>query len=143
MLPTIIHRTGLGRPVSLLNELDRLFGSNCDESSDCCTTTGAYPVDIHEDDEAVYVEAELPGFQKNEVDVSVEKGVLRITAERKTEEIKGKPQLSERRYTHVARAFTLSPDVDEDKVEAKLDHGVLSLKFSKRHEVKPRRITVA
>ena len=84
----------------------------------------------------------MPGFQRNEIDVSFEKGVLRITAQRKEEEKKGAPRLSERRYTRVCRAFTLSPDIDENKVEAKLDHGVLSLKFNKRQEVKPRRIKV-
>ena len=141
MLPTLIHRAS-GRPINLISELDRIFGRGWEESPDG-EQIGAYPVDIHEDEEAVYVEAELPGFQKNEVDVSLEKGVLRIMAQRKVEEKKGKTQVSERRFTRVSRAFTLSPDVDENKVEAKLDHGVLSLKFAKRHEVKPRRITVA
>jgi len=143
MIPTIIHRRGgFGRPVNLTDELQRFLGQCSDEATGC-QTTGTFLVDIHEDDEAVYIEAELPGFQKNEVDVSVEKGVLRITAKRKTQEKKGNPQLTERRASSVSRAFTLSQDVDEDKVEAKLENGVLFLKFSKRQEVKPRRITVA
>jgi len=49
---------------------------------------GSYPVDIHEDDGHYYVEAELPGFKRDDISVSLEKGVLTISVER---EARGSP----------------------------------------------------
>lgn len=142
MLPTIVRRVGdrgLDRPLSVFNELDRLLNRSWDDTGEI---TAAYPVDIHEDDQAIYVDAELPGFGKDEIEVNLEKGVLRITAERKKQPEKGQAHLTERRYTRVARAFTLPTGVDDNKVDATLKDGVLHLKLDKREEVKPRRITV-
>jgi len=145
MSATLIRRAGDLRPSYLLGELDRILGGAWGEGEEG-RSTAAYPVDIHEDNQAVYVEAELPGFKKEEIDVSFEKGVLRIVAERKSNQEKrekGKAHLVERRFTRVSRAFALPADVDDNKVDAKLDEGVLSLKFHKREEVKPRRITLS
>jgi len=104
---------------------------------------GAYPVDIREDDTNVYVEAELPGFKRDEIDVTMEQGVLTINAQRKIEEKKGEEQhLTERRFTRVSRSFRLPTPVDENKIEAHLEEGVLTLSLPKREEVKPRRIEV-
>ena len=106
--------------------------------------TGAYPVDIREDDDAIHVDAEMPGFKQDEIDVSIDKGVLRITAERETPEASEKEtsHLNERRFTRVERAFTLPTPVDEDSVDARLGDGVLHLTLPKTGERKPRRIEV-
>jgi len=104
-----------------------------------------YPVDIREDDETVHVEAELPGFKREEINVTLENGVLTIEAERKVDADQPKPgqsHLNERRFTRVARSFTLPNTVDESNVDAKLEDGVLNLTLQKREEVKPRRIEV-
>ena len=105
-------------------------------------TTGAYPVDIREEDGKYVVDAEVPGFKPEEVDVSLDNDVLTITAERKPEEVKGTRYLTDRRYTRVERSFTLPARVDESKVQASLDKGVLHLEFPKTEESKPRRIPV-
>lgn len=104
--------------------------------------TAAYPVDIRETDEHLVVEAELPGFTREQIDVTLEQGVLTITAERKSEEQPGQPHLRERQFTRVTRSFRLGQAVDEGKVNARLEHGVLTLTLPKREEVKPRRIEV-
>lgn len=104
---------------------------------------GVYPVDIREDDDHIYVEAELPGFTKDQVQVTLENGVLNIVAERKdTGKSGGQVHLRERRYTRVARSFTLPGTVDPQNIEAKLENGVLYLTLAKRPEVKPRRIEI-
>ncbi len=144
MLPTLGRRTGglhLDRPLTLLNEIDRILGRSWENTGEY-TGTGAYPVDIREDQDAVYVEAELPGFRKDQIEVNLEKGILRIVAQRDDKEKSGAVHLSERRFTQIARAFTLPTDVDETNVEAKLTEGVLFLKLHKREEVKPHRIAV-
>lgn len=104
--------------------------------------TAAYPVDIHETEDSFVVSAELPGFKREEIDVTLEQGVLTISAERQAEESKGQPHLQERRYTRVTRSFRLGQAVDEGRVNAQLEDGVLKLTLPKREEVKPRRIEV-
>ncbi|MCC7192514.1 MAG: Hsp20/alpha crystallin family protein [Phycisphaeraceae bacterium] len=106
------------------------------------SVTGIYPVDIREDNDHIYVEAELPGFKKEDVEITLENGLLHIVAQRKVEEKKGESHLAERRFTRVARSFTLPNTVDETKVDARLDSGVLHLTLNKREEVKPRKIEV-
>ncbi len=106
------------------------------------SVTGIYPVDIREDNDHIYVEAELPGFKKEDVEITLENGLLHIVAQRKVEEKKGESHLAERRFTRVARSFTLPNTVDDTKVDARLDSGVLHLTLNKREEVKPRKIEV-
>ena len=126
-------------PLDLWNDdfVSRWYGDDAEAS------TGVYPVDIREDDTHIHVEAELPGFTKDDVEVTFEKGVLSIRAERKREKNgKGEAHLSERRFTRVARSFTLPTVIDENKIKATLEDGVLHLTLDKREEVKPRRIAV-
>lgn len=131
----------LSRPVDVFDELSRALTKNWFDEGEA-TGLGAYPVDIHEDDDHVYVDAELPGFNKDEVEVTLENGILRINAQRKSEQQKGQPHLTERRFTRVSRAFSLPTPVEEGKVDAKLTDGVLKLTLDKREEVKPRTIQV-
>ena len=108
-----------------------------------------YAVDVREDADHVYVEAELPGFKKDEVDITLENQTLTIAAERKSESkngnggAKGDLLLHERRYTRFLRSFTLPPTVDEQSVNAKLSDGVLTVTLNKREETKPRKISVS
>jgi HSP20 family protein len=115
--------------------------------------TGAlapYAVDVREDGDHIYVEAELPGFKKEEVDITLENQTLTIAAERREErggngegQKKGEHLLRERRYTRFLRSFTLPPTVDEQSVNAKLNDGVLTITLNKREETKPRKISVS
>ena len=105
-----------------------------------------YAVDVREDGDHIYVEAELPGFKKEEVDVTLENQTLTISAERRDGGDKpqeGEHLLRERRYTRFLRSFTLPPTVDEQTVNAKLSDGVLTVTLNKREESKPRKISVA
>lgn len=105
---------------------------------------GAYPVDVEEDDDQIIIEAELPGFQPEEIDLSVEDGILSIKAERnqKEENNNRKKHLSERRYRRIQRSFTLPRSVDGSDVDANLSDGVLTVKLRKSEASKPRRIEV-
>ncbi|MFI4860673.1 MAG: Hsp20/alpha crystallin family protein [Phycisphaerales bacterium JB063] len=134
-------------PLEMLRDVDRAIGKRF--NFDTGDLTAQYPVDIHEDDDALTVEAELPGFAKDEVDVNIDQGVLTISAERKpTDRTDGgaKPggtmHVHERKYLRVARKFTLPSSVDPTNVDARLADGVLTLKLKKREEVKPRKIQV-
>jgi HSP20 family protein len=143
MLPTRLRRVRLEDPFEALHgEIDRVFRGWSGEAEN--GGLGSYPVDIREDKDKIYVEAEVPGFRREEIDVTLENGLLTIQAERRpAESAEGqRSHLLERRYTRIARSFTVPGTVDEQKVEAKLADGVLHLTLHKREEVKPRRIEV-
>ena len=105
-----------------------------------------YGVDIREDADHFYVEAELPGFKKDDVDITLENQTLTIAAQRKDETRqegrKGELLLHERRYSRFLRSFTLPPTVNEQSVNDKLTDGVLTVTLNKREETKPRKIQV-
>lgn len=104
-----------------------------------------YGVDIREDADHIYVDAELPGFKKDEVEITLENQTLTIAAERRSQ-VKPKDGeqtlLQERRYSRFLRSFTLPPTVNESKCDAKLQDGVLTITLDKREETKPRKISV-
>jgi HSP20 family protein len=107
--------------------------------------TAMYPVNMWEDDDAVHVEAEVPGFTKDEIEITIEQGTLQISAERNQEKQQnnGSPILTERTWSRYFRSFALPSAVQEDNVSAKCENGVLDLTLPKRPEVKPRRIKVS
>jgi HSP20 family protein len=127
--------------------LNRFFGGPGDGGSSGARGhwMAPYGVDIREDQDHLYVEADLPGFKKDEVDITLENQTLTISAEHKeeaNEEKKGDWLLNERRYARFLRSFTLPPTVDDQKVDAKLTDGVLRVTLNKREETKPRKIQV-
>ena len=79
----------------------------------------------------------------DDVNVTVKDGVLVVAGERKQEkETEGKVHRVERRYGRFTRSFRLPENVDEAKVDARAEAGVLYLRVPKREEVKPRAIEV-
>ena len=74
--------------------------------------------------------------------ITLEQGTLQIAASREIEERKGSQSLNERRYTRYFRSFSLPTAVEEDKVQASVENGVLHLTLPKRAEVKPKKIKV-
>ncbi|KZK73424.1 MAG: heat-shock protein Hsp20 [Pelodictyon luteolum] len=102
--------------------------------------TPAFKVDISEDDNAIFIEADMPGMKKEDVHVSMEDDVLCINAEReqKEEEKKKGFHRIERSWGSLSRSFTLGDNVDEKAIEAHYDNGVLKIKVPKK-EPEPQR----
>lgn len=105
---------------------------------------GALALDVSEDDRNVYVRASLPGFRKEDVEISVHDGVLSIKAEHSevTEEKKERYYRRERRVGSVSRRIALPSSVQEDKTGAELSDGVLTLTLPKHPKDEPRRIAI-
>jgi HSP20 family protein len=108
-----------------------------------------YAVDIREDADHLYIEAELPGFTREQVDVTLDNNTLTISASREAPgetptpgAHEGEWLLRERRFTRFQRSFTLPNTIDESSVNAKLEHGVLSVTLDKRQEARPRKISI-
>jgi HSP20 family protein len=151
MIPALFHRPRVEsslRPMSrnidqIFDEFVDWFGGNGLSASE---ETAAYPVDVREEDGQIIIDAEMPGFEKDEVDVTLERGVLNISAEHKEEnekKEKGKTHLHERRYRRIQRTFSLPAAVDESHVDAKLKDGVLHLTLHKKKEAIPHKIEIA
>jgi HSP20 family protein len=102
------------------------------------------PVNVWEDSEAFYVEVEVPGLTQEQVNVSVtHKNQLTLQGERRPEDVsKGRWHRRERGFGRFQRVLKLPAPVDADRVEAKLENGLLALTLPKAEEAKPRRITV-
>lgn len=145
-LPTrVVRSMGIDPFEAMHREFDSvlrgLFGSQTNGSQ----RLAPYAVDVREDADHIYVEADLPGYKKDDIEITLENQTLTISAEKheqKTEEQKGEYLLNERRYDRFMRSFTLPPTVDEKKVDATLNDGVLSITLNKREETKPRKIQV-
>ncbi len=146
-LPTRINRTLAIDPFEgVQRDFESMLGRMINGRGDGNSRLAPYGVDVREDDNHLVVEAELPGFKKDEVDITLENQTLTISGERREtpeNEKKGDWLLNERRYTRFLRSFTLPPTVSEQSVNAKLEHGVLTITLNKREESKPRKIAVS
>jgi len=93
-------------------------------------------IDETEDEKAFHVKVELPGMDHDDVDISLSGGVLTIRGEKKREEEeKGKDYYrSERSFGSFRRSLPIPVDVDESKIEAKFDKGILLIELPKTRE---------
>lgn len=169
-LPVRIERQQFTDPFELVRHdlgtlMSRFFegGLRGEIENGGLTALAGHGVDIREDEDHIMIEADLPGFKKDEVNVSIDNGILTISAEHK-EEIgtqhqgqsqqrkqqsnqggngKGEYLLRERRYHRFIRSFTLPANVDEQNVNASLQDGVLKITLRKLQESKPKKIAVS
>ena len=101
--------------------------------------------DIRETDEQILLSAALPGLSKKDIEVSLHDGVLTVTAEREERETAKNETVhyAEQRYGKFARSFSLPTEVDEDKVEARYNQGILSIALNKLVPVADERKRIA
>lgn len=100
-------------------------------------------VDVYEDEKAYYLEAELPGYTEDEVNVHVEKHVLHISSEKVNEKKENKKFLvRERGYMKFDRSFTLPEGINESGIEAEFSNGILKVTLPKTPVEQPKKIEV-
>lgn len=127
----------------LRNEMDRLFGRYSGPASGLGVS--AYPpLNMWEDDNQFFVEAELPGFDMNALEIYVTGGnQLSLKGERKQPETEGGTwHRQECGYGSFSRVIELPSQVDSEQVSAEFKNGVLTITLPKSREVKPRHIEV-
>lgn len=143
MLPTTrTYRTPtLSRWPDVGTDIDRFFEGILGRP---ITWTERGNADLYETDDEYVLEMELPGFGGDEVDVSVERGVLAVSGmHRAEEEEEGRTyHVRERSHERFTRTFTLPQSVNADDVHADLENGILTVRLPKMAEAKPRRIEV-
>lgn len=99
--------------------------------------------DIYETQETLTVILEMPGVEKNNVNVRIEDGVLNVEGRLDLSKYQGlQPLYTEYNIGHYSRSFRLSSKIDQNKIGAALKDGVLSLTLPKAEEAKPRTINV-
>jgi HSP20 family protein len=133
---------------TLQDEVNRLFSTSFSRSfGDEGMARGAWTpsVDIYESQDQIVLEAELPGMNREDFEVTVENNVLTLRGERRFEKREESDNYHrvERAYGGFSRSFTLPQTVSPDGATAEYKNGVLRVVLQKREEVKARRIEIA
>jgi len=131
----------------LQRQLDRLLGARDADASIRAVRRGAFPaVNVGTTPEAVEIYAFAPGIDARSLDVTVDKGLLTISGERKgrTADGGGAPQVyaRERAEGPFRRVVSLPEDADPDKVSASYRNGIVHIHVQKREASRPRRIQI-
>lgn len=97
--------------------------------------------DIYEKDGRLVVEMEAPGYTKDDINISIDKGTLSITFEKEEENEENKKYLHRERksYSKVSRSFYLG-DIDEEDIDASFKNGVLVVSAPKKKEIETKKI---
>lgn len=99
--------------------------------------------DIFETEDALTVVMEVPGVDRQAIDIALENDVLRVEAKIDPAKYEGmQPLYTEYNVGHFARSFTLSNKIDQQQISARLEDGVLTLTLKKVREAIPRRISI-
>ncbi|MEW5803234.1 MAG: Hsp20/alpha crystallin family protein [bacterium] len=101
----------------------------------------APPVDIYETQEGLTVVADLPGVDKDGIDIRVDDNILTIQGKTK-HSAPGNPVSTEYRLLHFYRQFQLGEGVDQEKITAQTRHGVLTIQLPRVEKQKPKKISV-
>ena len=130
--------------VALSDRLNRAMGDLTPFSA--VEGVGAWlpPVDIVEESDRLVFRAEVPGVNRDDIDISVENGTLILRGEKKQEkEVRSESaHRIERFYGAFSRSFVLPTSVTADKITATYKDGVLEIVLPKADEARPRKITV-
>jgi HSP20 family protein len=132
---------------SLQDEVNRLFSTNLTRSfGDEGIARGAWnpSVDIFENKDQIVLEAELPGMNREDFELTIENNVITLRGERRFEKKDENDNYHrvERSYGSFTRSFTLPQTVTAESAVAEYRNGVLRVTLPKREEIKARRIEI-
>ncbi|AZO28478.1 MULTISPECIES: Hsp20/alpha crystallin family protein [unclassified Mesorhizobium] len=149
--PSIYRNEGMDPFLSLHRNVNRLFDEvfrGFDTPSmlgRMSPNNGTWPsVEFSETDQEIRVTAEIPGLDKNDVEVMLDDGVLTLRGEKKAETEDKDRQFSERFYGRFERRFSLGREIEEDKVAATFKNGVLTVTLpkTKKAQANAKRIAI-
>ena len=141
----MIYRTSLSAPVfGLRREIDRLFEDTFGRGD--AMTAWSPAVDVKESDKELRLEIELPGIKPEEVELTAENGVLTVRGEKRGERKEGDEEsryhLVERSYGSFMRSFQLPKGLDESKIQADYNDGILTVHIPKAALPQPKKIQI-
>jgi len=134
----------LNRISALQAEIDRLFDSLWKELPVESGGSWVPAMDVEETDDELRFTFELPGISAEDLEISVDRGLLTVSGEKRRQSSKeeGGYRVSERQYGRFVRSFQLPGEIDPDRVTAHFDQGLLTITVPKPENSKPRRIPV-
>ena len=100
-------------------------------------------VNIYENADGYVLEAEMPGVNREGLDITVDANQLTVVGRRVTAEVPGESLYRESVVADYRRAFELDPAIDTAKISAHIEQGVVTVQLPKSERVKPRKITVS
>ena len=123
---------------------DRFLGEDETDQSNVVTSQWTPRVDIKEEEKRFMILADIPGVDPKDIEISMDKGILSIKGERKSEntEQTGKLTRNECSYGAFYRRFALPDSADAEGISANGKHGVLEISIPKKPETTPRRINI-
>ena len=141
----MLYRTAVSAPVfGLRREIDRLFEDTFGRNDGVNGWTPA--VDVRETDKELRLDVEIPGIKPEEVELTAENGVLMVRGEKRAERKEGDEDsrfhINERSYGSFMRSFQLPQGLDESKIEADYNDGILSIRIPKAALPQPRKIQI-
>ena len=132
----------------LQEEINRLFRNLDETETSGATATWVPAVDIYEFEDRFELAVDLPGVNPDEVEITLDRGVLTLSGERKSEKAASKEQRDirvrlERGQGKFHRRFILPESVDTERIAARGRNGVLEISIQKQAKAQPKRIKVA
>jgi HSP20 family protein len=127
---------------NVTREMDQVFDHFFGNGNGSSAAALYAPASLWEEEGRWCVEIDLPGVKQEDVDVTLEKNTLRLTAERKAPQQDRQFWYQDRAYCKIERLITLPETVDPDGIEAELKDSVLRLHLTKRPELQPKKIQV-
>lgn len=120
------------------------FFRGMDELHSLSSDVKQFDVDVQNVGDDIVVRADVPGISKDDLNITVENGVLTISGERKREPKKKENSyyLCERFHGSYSRSFQVPPDIDDKSINATLSNGVLQLVLRRSPEAKTRKIKI-
>lgn len=134
--------------VTLRDRMNRLFEDAVStargEEKDLISSSWAPAVDIYEDENQLVLTAEIPGISEKDIEIKIEDNTLTILGERKMEKETREENYHriERAYGSFFRSFTLPNYIEQDKIHAEHENGVLKISMPKKPELKPRKVKI-
>lgn len=98
--------------------------------------------DIFQSDERVVIKLEMPGVQKEDLDVRVDNDLLIVSGKKSTQAAEGKFLVREIRAADYYQEYTLDDTIDRNSIDAVIKNGVVTLNLSLKESVKPRKIEI-
>lgn len=152
MLPMQLTGGGVGSPfdglLGLRDQIDRIFSRAYDEVGlERGDRHWSIPVDLVETDDAYRFTFEVPGFARDDLDVTLDSGFLTVSGHRPAavenlEDEERKFRHMERRFGRFSRTLRLPGNASVDEVDAVCENGVLTVTVPKRADARPRRIPI-
>jgi len=137
--------SGISSALDTLQQLDNLLRSSTAPSNLRSTTRAGFPpVNVGASADSIEVVAFVPGVDPDALEVTMEKGLLTISGERREEDPAGQTTLyaRERARGRFSRVVELPSDADPENIQARYTDGCLCISIGKRESAKPRQITI-